>query len=164
MRSCALLLVMVVSAFAAGQNSREAAQVEAAKQSAEAWLSGVDSGNYLGSWDQADAAFKGGINKMQWERIWKLERAPVGTFQSRNFKKAEFKTHIPEDPKEDKWVVIQYESTFAQRTATEIIAIKQDQDGQWRVAGYNVIPGQAVAVAAPSAESASAEKPAPPPQ
>ncbi len=163
MRRCALLL-LVASVFAAGQNSQDAAQIEAAKQSAQAWLGVVDSGNYLSSWDQADSAFKGNINKGQWERIWRSVREPVGAFQSRNIKKAEFKTHIPEDPKEDKWVVIQYESTFAQKTATEVLALRQEKDGQWRVSGYNVIPGQAIAPVIPSSEAATIAKPAPQPQ
>ena|SRR2546423_12484691 len=172
MKTCALSLVLLVCSFAGAQNAAQNAQTDAAKrdtakQSADAWLSLLDARDYFENWDRANLVFKSGINKGAWEIIWKSVRDPLGDFQARSFKKSDFKIHLPEDPKEDKWVVVEYDSIFARRSATEIVALKQDKDGAWRVAGYNVVatgPGRTLVAQspAPSTPAATAQTPQPP--
>ncbi len=114
-------------------------KIEAARESADRWLSLIDSASFNASWMEASSAFKGGITRDSWQSIWSAVRAPLGPFQSRTFKKGEYRVHIPEDPKEDKWILIEYDSVFANRSVVEVITAKQEKDGQWRVAGYDVM-------------------------
>lgn len=172
MKSCARLIMLLVCSFALAQTpasnqpdpARDPAKCDAAKQSADSWLNLLDAHDYFDNWGQADLAFKTGINKASWQAIWKGVRDPLGDFQGRTFKKLDSKFHLPEDPKEDKWIVVEYDSVFTRRSATEIVALKQDRDGQWRVAGYNVVltgPGRTL-IAQPPTEQAAASTPQPP--
>jgi Protein of unknown function (DUF4019) len=129
------LLLLLTTLLRAQPNQK----IEAAKESADRWLSLVDSGSFNASWMEASSAFKGGITRDSWQHIWSAVRAPLGPFQSRTFKKSEYRVHIPEDPKEDKWILIEYDSVFANRSVVEVITSKQERDGQWRVAGYDVV-------------------------
>jgi Protein of unknown function (DUF4019) len=130
-----VLLVLLPSLVQAQPDQK----IEAAKESADRWLNLVDSGSFNASWMEASGAFKGGITRDSWQNIWSAVRAPLGPFQSRTFKKGEYRVHIPEDPKEDKWILIEYDSAFANRSVVEVITSKQEKDGQWRVAGYDVV-------------------------
>ena len=177
MKTFARLLVLLVCSFAFAQTpapnapkpdpAQDAAKRDAAKQSADSWLNLLDAHDYFDNWDQANLVFKSGINRASWQSIWKTVRDPLGDFQGRTFKKLDSKFHLPEDPKEDKWIVVEYDSVFTRRSATEIVAIKQDKDGQWRVAGYNVVPtgpGRTLVTQPPTEQAAATTPPPQPPQ
>jgi uncharacterized protein DUF4019 len=174
MKTCARLMMLLVCSFALAQTpasnqpdpARDASKRDAAKQSADSWLALLDAHDYFDNWDRANLTFKSGINKVSWQTIWKGVRDPLGDFQGRTFKRLDSKFHLPEDPKEDKWIVLEYDSVFTRRSAIEIVALKQDRDGQWRVAGYNVVPtgpGRTL-VPQPPTEQAAATTPPQPPQ
>jgi len=177
MKTRAGLLVLLVCSFAFAQTpapnkqpdpAQDPLKRDAARLSADSWLNLLDARDYFDNWDKANLVFKSGINKASWQAIWRGVRDPYGDFQGRTFKRLDSKFHLPEDPKEDKWIVVQYDSVFSKRSATEIVALKQDKDGQWRVAGYNVVPtgpGRVLVTPPPTEQAAASTPPQPqPPQ
>lgn len=118
-------------------SAEELARAEA-RQRAQAWLTLVDSGQYDASWDAAAPVFQSSMNKEQWNDALKGARGPMGALGSRQFRAAEYKTSIQGAP-EGKYVVVYYDSAFAEKLgAREIVTLRQQADESWKVAGYFV--------------------------
>ncbi len=129
------LLVIVVLLVSACAFSDEAAE-KAAVESANRWLALVDGGNYAASWDEAATLFRNAVAKEQWVKQVGAVRAPLGKLESRKLKSATYTTQLPGAP-DGKYVVIQYESSFAhKKSAIETVTPALDKDGHWRVSGY----------------------------
>lgn len=104
--------------------------------SAGAWLTLVDAGQYDKSWDQAASLFKESLSKDQWVQSLKTARMPLGKVISRTSASTTYTTSLPGVP-DGKYVVIKYDTSFEnKKSAVETVTPMLDKDGKWRVAGY----------------------------
>lgn len=121
---------------------------DAAQAAAESWLTLVDGGDYLGSWDQAARVLKAGVKRAEWGETVGGVRSPLGKLVSRRLKSREYTEKAPTTRVvggkvytwgDGKYVVIQYETAFANKpSAVETVIPMADPDGVWRVSGYSV--------------------------
>jgi hypothetical protein len=104
--------------------------------SARAWLTLVDAGQYDKSWDQAASLFKESLSKDQWVQSLKTAIMPLGKVISRTSATTTYTTSLPGVP-DGKYVVIKYDTSFEnKKSAVETVTPMLDKDGKWRVAGY----------------------------
>lgn len=108
----------------------------AALDSAGAWLTLIDAGEYDKSWDQAASFFKESLTKEQWVKALETVRKPLGKVISRASASTTYATSLPGVP-DGKYVVIKYDTSFEnKKSAVETVTPMLDKDGKWRVAGY----------------------------
>jgi len=111
---------------------------KAAVTAASAWLSLVDEGNYVESWNQASGFFKAAVTQEQWQQSLRAFRPPLGKVVARKLKSKQYTRTLPGAP-DGEYVVIQYETTFENKqSATETVTPMLDKDGIWRVSGYYI--------------------------
>jgi hypothetical protein len=107
-----------------------------AQQSAESWLTLVDSGKYADSWQESASLFKAHVSNEDWQKMLHASRDPMGKTLSRTLKAATYTKTLPGAP-DGEYVVIQYQSSFEHKqSAVETITPMLDKDGTWRVSGY----------------------------
>ena len=139
----------VVLFTGAGVSFGAQAPEDSAQAAAEAWLSVVDRGDYAASWEQAAQALKGTVKQADWSEMIGGVRGPLGPVVSRKLKSREYTEKAPTTRviggkvytwgDKGKFVVLQYETTFANRaSAAETVIPTLDADGAWRVSGYSV--------------------------
>jgi hypothetical protein len=129
-----LVLLLNVVATTAGASDQTA--VDEATKAADRWLKLVDAGDYKQSWDTASSLLKNAVTEDQWAQQVGTARKPLGALVSRKLKSTQYATSLPGAP-DGKYVVIQYESVFQNKSAAvETVTPMLDQDGQWRVSGY----------------------------
>lgn len=100
-----------------------------------AWLDIVDNGDYVQSWQQADAFFQKNITQELW--VSKLEevRTPLGDVKTREQTNRKTFDSLPQLPKGE-YVLLQFNTDFENRPqSTESVTLKKS-DGQWQVIGY----------------------------
>ena len=108
----------------------------AAVDSAGAWVSLVDAGEYDKSWDEAASLFRESLSKEQWVKALEAVRKPLGKVISRASASTTYTTSLPGVP-DGKYVVIKYDTSFEnKKSAVETVTPMLDKDGKWRVAGY----------------------------
>jgi hypothetical protein len=131
-------VLAVGSLLAARLLGADPAAEKAAQQSAQSWLSLIDSEKYGQSWAEAASLFKQTVTQTQWESAVKAARGPLGKLQSRKLQSADYRRTLPGAP-DGEYVVIQYASAFEnKKSATETITPMKDKDGVWRVSGYYI--------------------------
>ena len=129
-----LVLLLNVVATTAGASDQTA--VDEATKAADRWLKLVVAGDYKQSWDTASSLLKNAVTGDQWAQQVGTARKPLGALVSRKLKSTQYATSLPGAP-DGKYVVIQYESVFQNKSAAvETVTPMLDQDGQWRVSGY----------------------------
>ncbi len=116
---------------------------KAALASSTKWLELVDRGGYSKSWDRAAVIFRAMVTRGEWENKLSMFRTPLGKVSERNVKSKVYTQTLPEAPKGE-YVVIQYETTFANKQAvTETVTCVLEKDGKWKIGGYYItFPGQ----------------------
>jgi len=120
-----------------GKKGNPAAE-KAAVASAEAWLQLVDAGRYGESWEQAANTFRTNIAKDAWLMYFRSLREPLGRMVSREMISASYTKSLPGAPKGE-YVVIQYSTFFEKRRfSIETVTPMRDEDGVWRVSGYQI--------------------------
>ncbi len=128
----ALLLAVAIVSVGQEQEKKEAEAV------AQEWLNTVDKADYAATWDAASTPFKAAISKADWEKALSSSRGQFGKMNSRKLKSATYTTTLPGAP-DGKYVVIQYETSFANKqSAVETITPMLDKDGKWHVSGYYI--------------------------
>jgi len=114
------------------------AQVQKALAASDAWLKLVDAEKYTNSWNQAASFFRDHVTADRWAQMAAAARQPLGALKSRQFKAAQYATHLPGAPA-GQYVVIQYDAAYANKPdAVETVTPMLDKDGQWRVSGYYI--------------------------
>jgi hypothetical protein len=108
--------------------------IDQAVGAAERWLRMIDSGEYAGSWDAAAELVQSTVSQDQWIRAIAAARSAHGAMTSRRLRTASFTRSLPNSP-EGAYVVIVYESSFANGSGVETVIPMRDPDGEWRVAG-----------------------------
>jgi hypothetical protein len=118
----------------AGRSDREKTAIAAA----EKWLTIVDKGKYMESWEESSEYFKQAVQQDQWEQAVQAVREPLGKLVSRKVKSASYTTSLPGAP-DGQYVVIQFNTSFEnKKSGIEIVTPKMDKDGMWRVSGYYI--------------------------
>ncbi|MEM8966924.1 MAG: DUF4019 domain-containing protein [Bacteroidota bacterium] len=125
-----------VSAFAQHEEATQQAQGQA-----EVWLPLVDEGNYAGSWEEAASVFQQSVTKEQWGQAAKQVREPLGNVKSRDLRKAEYTTSLPNAPKGE-YVLIEYTASFVnQQNLVETVVMSKTESEEWATIGYFIQPG-----------------------
>jgi len=134
-----VILVIVVSIITLtlttpikADNTKE----QAAIQTAENWLSIIDTEQYEDSWENGAIFLKNEVTKEQWVRSMNKYRKSLGKKIKRKLKNRQYMTDIPDAPAGE-YVVIQFDTVFENKIeAIETVTPMLDPDGKWRVAGY----------------------------
>jgi len=122
-----LVVLMVLSPFNAKANEDVTSSTQ--------WLDIVDNGDYSQSWHQADAFFQKNVTEDLWISKLKEVRTPLGDVESREQANRKTFTTLPQLP-EGEYVMLQFNTDFANRPqSTESVTLKKS-DGQWQVIGY----------------------------
>jgi hypothetical protein len=135
----AVLMIAVLSSiiWTGALRANEVAE-KAAIAASSAWLSLVDEGNYVESWNQASALFRAAVPQEQWQQSLKAFRLPLGKMVVRKLESKQYTRSLPGAP-DGEYVVIQYETTFEKKqSAIETITLMLDKGGIWRVSGYYI--------------------------
>ena len=109
-----------------------------AQAAGKAWLSMLDAVDYAGTWSSAASSFKSAIAAHAWQQAAQAARQPLGVVKARQQKSATSTRSLPGAP-DGQYVVFLFDTNFENKAhGTETMTLAQDQDGQWRVAGYFV--------------------------
>ncbi|MGA2552492.1 MAG: DUF4019 domain-containing protein [Burkholderiaceae bacterium] len=131
-----ILGASLLVASSAGGAESEDRSVQVAVPAAQAWLEIVDAAQYPKSWEAASQIFKQALSEDTWSQKVTAARQPLGNLVTRKLSTALF-THNPPGAPEGDYVIIQYESAFANNShVVETVTPMRDPDGQWRVSGY----------------------------
>jgi hypothetical protein len=113
----------------------EADAVAGATAAATAWLAEIDAGKFGDSWEHAAPALKKAVSKSDWEGSVGGIRGQLGAVKSRKLRSANYTKSLPNAP-EGEYVVMLYDTTFANKAVVETVTPMRDKDGVWRVSGY----------------------------
>ncbi|MBM4069372.1 MAG: DUF4019 domain-containing protein [Planctomycetes bacterium] len=118
------------------------AAIQAAARAAEAWLKLLDQEQYGQCWEQSSAFSKKAIGKQEVVDQQKGLFKKLGNLASRTIVSRQFATWLPGGP-DGEYVVIKFQSRYKNLPeAIETVTPMLENDGQWRVAGYQVVPGK----------------------
>lgn len=135
-----LILTVLGLFFTAGSLFANEKAEKAALSSSAKWLSWVDDGDYGKSWERAAVIFRGMVTKVEWQTRLNTFRKPLGKVSERTVKSKQYTKTLPDAP-EGEYVVIEYETVFANRqTVPETVVTVLEKDGKWRIAGYHFTP------------------------
>ena len=127
-------LILCTATVMAARSDREKAAIAAA----EKWLTIVDKGKYMESWEESSEYFKQAVTQDQWEQAVQAVRWPLGKLISRKVKSATYTTSLPEAP-DGQYVIIQFNTSFEnKKSGVETVTPRMDSDGKWRVSGYYI--------------------------
>ena len=103
---------------------------------AEAWLAGIDAGNYAQSWKDAAKFFQTSITEAAWSAALAKARKSLGEVKSRKLLNAKSAKSLPGAP-DGEYVVMQFDTSFvAKEKAVETVTFMKEPDGTWKAAGY----------------------------
>ncbi len=130
---CLAILLAVVPISGAVAVGKE----EAAKRAALEWLTLVDDMQYEASWQEAALLFRDQVSPSNWVNAVAAARSPLGDLVARRLSSATYATSLPGAP-DGEYVVIQFETSFENKTqAIETVTPMLDE-GNWRVSGYYI--------------------------
>lgn len=107
----------------------------AAEAAARGWLVHLDAGDYAKAWSNAGVLFKRQLTSQAWEDIASGVRAPMGALRSRGARAAQRASSLPGAP-DGEYVVLQFDSSFANKKVAVETVTAVFEDGVWRVVGY----------------------------
>jgi hypothetical protein len=133
--------VAIAVLFAAPVVAVQAQQVDQTKagvEAAENWLALADAGKGAESWSAAGALFQGAVSQKDWADTLGKARTPLGALTKRTLADARATRTLPGAPEAD-YVVLQYQSSFANRpAATEMVVVVREADNRWKTITYLV--------------------------
>ncbi len=125
-------------------DSVETDAVTAATDATNRWLAAVDAGKFAESWTSAAEVFKLGVKENDWVVDLDSIRSKLGKTVIRELKTARFSTTVRGAPLTGEYVTMSYLTKFAfAPLATETLIVSKEQDGEWRIAGYNIVKAPA---------------------
>lgn len=111
--------------------------VSAAKAAALKWLSQLDAGHYKTAWKEASPLFRQRVAESKWVDAASRVMGSLGKLESRHFKRATPKEHLPGVP-DGHYMVIQFSSKFANKSKAIETVTPMLTGGVWKVSGYYV--------------------------
>lgn len=121
---------------AAGALSTNPAQEKAGTLAAQGWLALLDRQDWGTAWDASSAMFRKNVPLGAWMDAVPKVRQPFGTLVERQVVEAIYKTDLPGQPKGE-YVSVMFASKFDKNIVQEVVTTTREQDGHWRVTGYN---------------------------
>jgi hypothetical protein len=113
------------------------AATDAAGKAAQAWLALDDADNWDACWDALAPAVQGQIARDAFADSLHTVRNELGKVTARHPHAVTFTHKMPGAPDGD-YVVLQYDTDFANGSARETVIPMRTPDGSWRVSGYFV--------------------------
>jgi hypothetical protein len=111
---------------------------KAALSAAENWLTFIDEGDSVKSWERTASIFKDVVSTEKWQTSLQEVQATVGKPLFRTLKSKHYTQEIPGAP-DGEYVCIEYATTFEHKQhGSETITPVKDRDGEWRVTGYYI--------------------------
>lgn len=137
MKTLTIFLILGLSMVAAFHCSwADSGTDKAAISAAHSWLSVIDKGQYLKSWQGASAYFRGAISRDRWEASLTGVRKPLGRLVSRRAISSKRMRELPGAP-DALYVVIRFRTSFENKnSAIETVTFMMEKDGIWKAAGY----------------------------
>ncbi len=103
---------------------------------AEAWLAGIDAGDYAKSWNAAAGFFQKAVTEAGWADAMTTFRKPMGEMKSRKSLTTKSAHSLPGAP-DGEYVVMQFTTSFSGKAeAVETVTFMKEPDGSWKAAGY----------------------------
>ena len=131
-----IIILLLVPTFIFAQNKKEEKR---ATISANSWLTQIDTGNYLGSWDSAGKYFQNQIQKDRWSAALNASRLPLGKLISkRKLNSSEYKTELPGAP-DGNYYIFTFDVSYEKKnSAVETVTLIQNSEGVWKVVGFYI--------------------------
>ncbi|ADW19253.1 hypothetical protein Despr_3121 [Desulfobulbus propionicus DSM 2032] len=135
-RCFAVLIAFLFVVFTSPQASAVAATTEDAAITASSWLTLVDGGYYVQSWQTASRFFRSAIAEATWAASLQAARSPLGSLVRREQRASQLATSLPGAP-DGEYCILSFATELTnKKTAVETLTMMREADGQWRVAGY----------------------------
>lgn len=133
MKNVFLGLVFLVFGLSAQANS---AAIDDARIAAIGFLALVDEREYDQSYTTASSVMRKEVTQEDWVTHVSSLRNPLGPLHDRTEDLSVFHESLPDAPP-GQYVIFTYESSFKNsKSATEVVAVAKESDGEWRVVGY----------------------------
>jgi hypothetical protein len=127
------------AAAASAPANANAEMENAGTLAAHAWLALLDRNDWGTAWDASAAMFRQSVPLGMWMDKVPPLRQPLGAMLERNAVEAIYKTSLPGRP-DGQYVTVRFISKYEKGTMQEIVATVREQDGRWRVIGYQPQP------------------------
>lgn len=112
-------------------------KIEAA-QAAQDYVNLLDQGRYGESWDRGSVLFQHTISKKEWNTALTLARKRLGPVRSRTLKD-ERPAWDPKGLPKGPYMVVEYNTSFQRApNSGELLTLRRDEDGKWKVLTYKV--------------------------
>ena len=132
--------MLMVLALAGCNSSNPEDQAQAGVAAATSWLELVDAGKYDDAWAASADEIKSIGPKEAFARMMEQTRAPLGKEISRTVKDKGY-AKDPQNASPGEYVQIHFATSFENaKAATELVIVKKQPDGVWRVGQYSVNP------------------------
>jgi hypothetical protein len=128
-----LLLFSPLAAFAQAapaKSSTVTAAMPTPDDRARQWLTLVDDGNYVQSWNEAASAYKKDHPAPAWSKQIAALRGPLGAVVTRDLKSV--------DLSRSQLAIVRYDTDFAHKSGTVETVTLAFEKGAWAVAGYTI--------------------------
>jgi hypothetical protein len=134
------LIVVLVAALAGCTSSNPEDATKDGVAAAISWLGLVDAGKYDDAWAASADEIKSVGPKEAFAKMMEQTRAPLGKELSRAVKDRGY-AKDPQNALPGEYVQIHFTASFENaKSATELIIVKQQPDGVWKVGQYSVNP------------------------
>ena len=118
------------------RNEEPKSQAGEVTEMAEAWLSGIDAGDYVRSWNEAAVFFQKSITAEAWNEALTKFRKPLGAVKTRKIRNMKEAKTLPGAP-DGKYWIIQFDTSFWEKAeAVERVTFMSEKDGACKAVGY----------------------------
>jgi len=133
------LLALIITASACTSSNPEDATKDGVA-AATAWLQLIDAGKYDDAWASSADEIKTVGPKEGFAKMMEQTRGPLGKEVSRTVKDKGY-AKDPQNAPPGEYVQIHFTTSFENsKDATELVIVKKQPDGVWRVGQYSVNP------------------------
>ena len=134
------LMTFIVAALAGCTSPNPEEQTKEGVAAATKWLELVDARKYDEAWVSSADEIKGVGPKEGFVKMMAQTRAPLGKEISRTVKDRAY-AKDPQNAPPGEYVQIHFATSFENvKSATELVIVKRQPDGVWRVGQYSVTP------------------------
>jgi hypothetical protein len=133
---CALMVLLITLAGCTSSNPEDAAKEGVA--AATKWLELIDAGKYEDAWSASADEIKTVGPKEGFAKMMEQTRAPLGKEVSRAVKDRAYAKDTQNAPPGE-YVQIHFNTSFENaKSAIELVIVKKQPDGVWKVGQYSV--------------------------
>lgn len=134
------LMALLISAVAGCTSSNPEDATKDGVAAATKWLESVDAGKYDDAWATSADEIKTVGPKEGFAKMMEQTRSPLGKEVSRAVKDKAY-AKDPQNAPPGEYVQIHFTTNFEKSTgATELVTVKKQPDGLWKVGQYSVNP------------------------